>query len=78
MKLSKKERENLRARKHTKRPYGEIVDAAKRHGIAYHTLWRWCQEEPHLPAEEIIRRRGGPMDPKEAGRKGGLATQGKA
>jgi len=78
VKFSKKELETLTPGRRNSRPYGEIVDAAKRHDIAYHTLWRWCQEEPHLPAEEIIRRRGGPMDPKEAGRKGGLATQGKA
>lgn len=76
MKFSKKERETLTTGRRNRRPYGEITEASKKHGIAYHTLLRWCQEEPHLPAEEIIRR-GGPMDPKESGRKGGLATQGK-
>lgn len=67
MKLSKRERQTLKGP--VKRPYGEIVTIAKRYGLNYESLRRWCRDNPYTPTEELARR--GPMDPKESGRRGG-------
>lgn len=70
MKLTQHERRLLRSE--LKRPHGEIVAVAKKYGIPYISLWRWCRDNPSVPTEELAKR--GPTDPREAGRRGGLKS----